>query len=56
MACGEAVTAFGGSVFARVVGIGRKFREMKCYEIAPVSNNPVLVYLGQPVLGMRKSD
>jgi acyl-CoA dehydrogenase len=50
-----AVTAFGGSAFAREVGIERKFRETKLLEIAPVSNNLVLAYLGQHVLGMPKS-
>ena len=54
-AANAAVTAFGGSAFAREVGIERKFRETKLYEIAPVSNNLVLAFLGQHVLGMPKS-
>jgi acyl-CoA dehydrogenase len=54
-AANAAVTAFGGSAFAREIGIERKFRETKLYEIAPVSNNLVLAYLGQHVLGMPKS-
>jgi len=54
-AANAAVTAFGGSAFAREVGLERKFRETKLLEIAPVSNNLVLAYLGHHVLGMPKS-
>ena len=50
-----AFTAFGGNAFAREYGIERKFRETKLLEIAPVSNNLVLAYLGQRVLGMPRS-
>lgn len=54
-AANAAVTAFGGNAFAREFGIERKFRETKLLEIAPVSNNLVLAYLGQRVLGMPRS-
>jgi acyl-CoA dehydrogenase len=50
-----AVTAFGGNAFAREFGIERKFRETKLLEIAPISNNLVLAYVGQHVLGMPRS-
>ncbi len=50
-----AFTAFGGNAFAREFGIERKFRETKLLEIAPVSNNLVLAFLGQRVLGMPRS-
>jgi acyl-CoA dehydrogenase len=50
-----AFTALGGNAFAREFGVERKFRETKLLEIAPVSNNLVLAYLGQRVLGMPRS-
>jgi acyl-CoA dehydrogenase len=50
-----AVTAFGGNAFAAEYDVERKYRESKLYEIAPVSNNLVLAYLGQRVLGMPRS-
>lgn len=45
----------GGYGFAAEYDVERKFREAKLFEIAPVSNNLVLAYLGQRVLGMPKS-
>jgi acyl-CoA dehydrogenase len=54
-AANAAMTAYGGNGFASEFGIERKFRETKLFEIAPVSNNLVLSYLGQRVLGMPKS-
>ncbi|MDA8266182.1 MAG: acyl-CoA/acyl-ACP dehydrogenase [Actinomycetota bacterium] len=54
-AANAAITAFGGNGFASEYAIERKFRETKLLEIAPVSNNLVLSYLGQRVLGMPKS-
>jgi acyl-CoA dehydrogenase len=35
--------------------IERKLRETNLFEVAPVSNNLVLAYLGQNVLGMPRS-
>ncbi len=35
--------------------VERKFRETRLYSMAPVSNNLVLAYLGQHVLGMPRS-
>lgn len=54
-AANACMTAFGGSGFATEHDIERKFREAKLLEIAPVSNNLVLAYLGQRVLGMPRS-
>lgn len=54
-AANAAMTAFGGNGFATEYDIERKFRETKLLEVAPVSNNLVLAYLGQRVLGMPKS-
>ncbi|HVB05247.1 MAG TPA: acyl-CoA dehydrogenase family protein [Acidimicrobiales bacterium] len=50
-----AVTAFGGSAFMVENDIERKLRETNLFEVAPVSNNLVLAYLGQNVLGMPRS-
>src|SRR5215467_12735936 len=50
-----AMHAFGGNAFAAEYDIERKFRETKLLEIAPVSNNLVLAYLGQHVLGLPRS-
>ncbi|HLV59552.1 MAG TPA: acyl-CoA dehydrogenase family protein [Natronosporangium sp.] len=54
-AANAAMTAYGGNAFAREYDVERKFRETKLLEIAPVSNNLVLSYLGQRALGMPKS-
>jgi acyl-CoA dehydrogenase len=54
-AANAAMTAFGGNGMAREYDIERKFRETKLLEIAPVSNNLVLAYLGQHVLKMPRS-
>lgn len=54
-AANAAITAYGGNGFACEFAIERKFRETKLFEIAPVSNNLVLSFLGQRVLGMPKS-
>jgi acyl-CoA dehydrogenase len=45
----------GGFGFAEEYDVERKFRETRLYKIAPVSNNLVLAYLGQHVLGMPRS-
>ena len=54
-AANACMAAFGGNGFASEYDIERKFREAKLLEIAPVSNNLVLAYLGQRVLGMPRS-
>ncbi len=45
----------GGFGFAAEYDIERKFRETRLYKVAPVSENLVLAYLGQHVLGMPRS-
>jgi acyl-CoA dehydrogenase len=45
----------GGFGFAREYDVERKFRETRLYSVAPVSNNLVLAYLGQHVLGLPRS-
>jgi acyl-CoA dehydrogenase len=45
----------GGFGFAREYDIERKFRETRLYSVAPVSNNLVLAYLGEHVLGLPRS-
>ncbi|MCH7912845.1 MAG: acyl-CoA/acyl-ACP dehydrogenase [Deltaproteobacteria bacterium] len=48
-------TTHGGYGFSVDYDVERKFRETRLLTIAPVSNNLVLAYLGQHVLGMPKS-
>jgi acyl-CoA dehydrogenase len=45
----------GGYGFASEYDVERKFRETRLLLVAPVSNNLVLAYLGQNVLGMPRS-
>ena len=45
----------GGFGFAQELDVERKFRETRLYSVAPLSNNLVLAYLGQHVLGMPRS-
>jgi acyl-CoA dehydrogenase len=45
----------GGVGFAVEYDVERKFRETRLYTVAPVSNNLVLAYLAQHVLGLPRS-
>jgi alkylation response protein AidB-like acyl-CoA dehydrogenase len=54
-AANAALDAYGGYGFAREFDVERKFRETRLLLTAPVSNNLVLAYLGQNVLGMPRS-
>mgnify|MGYP001294806150 CR=1 FL=1 len=45
----------GGFGFAADYDVERKFRETRLYLVAPVSNNLVLAYVGQHVLGLPRS-
>jgi len=49
------LNTYGGYGFARDYDVERKFRETRLLTTAPVSNNLVLAFLGQNVLGMPKS-
>ena len=54
-AANACLTTYGGYGFARDYDVERKFRETRLFSVAPVSNNLVLAFLGQNVLGMPKS-
>src|SRR6266487_3150834 len=54
-AANACLDAHGGFGFAEEYDVERKFRETRLYSIAPVSNNLILAYLGQHVLGMPRS-
>jgi acyl-CoA dehydrogenase len=45
----------GGFGFAAEYDIERKFRETRLYQVAPVSTNLILSFLGEHVLGMPRS-
>ena len=46
---------YGGFGFAKEYDVERKFRETRLYQIAPISTNLILSYIGQHVLGMPRS-
>ena len=50
-----ALDTHGGYGFAAEYDVERKFWETRLYKVAPVSNNLVLAFLGEKVLGMPKS-
>jgi acyl-CoA dehydrogenase len=54
-AANACLDAHGGWGFAEEYDVERKFRETRLYTIAPVSNNLILAYIGQHVLGMPRS-
>jgi acyl-CoA dehydrogenase len=54
-AANACVTAHGGYAYAAEFDVERKFRETRLMMTAPVSNNLVLAYVGQHVLGMPRS-
>ena len=49
------VQTHGGFGFAEEYDVERKLRETRLYQIAPISTNLVLAYVGQHVLGMARS-
>ncbi|MFQ5409370.1 MAG: acyl-CoA dehydrogenase family protein [Anaerolineales bacterium] len=49
------MSVHGGYGFAREFDIERKFREARLYRTAPVTNDLILAYLGNKVLGMPRS-
>jgi alkylation response protein AidB-like acyl-CoA dehydrogenase len=55
LAGNAAVDTHGGFGFAQEYDIERKFRETRLYQVAPISNNLVLAYIGHHVLGMPRS-
>lgn len=50
-----AMQTFGGFAFAKEYEIERKWRETRLYQIAPISTNLILAYVGQHVLGMPRT-
>jgi alkylation response protein AidB-like acyl-CoA dehydrogenase len=55
-AAGEVcIQTHGGYGFAEEYDIERKYRETRLYQVAPVSSNLILSYIGTHVLGMPKS-
>jgi alkylation response protein AidB-like acyl-CoA dehydrogenase len=46
---------YGGLGFAREYDIERKFRETRLYQVAPISTNLILSFIGEHVLGLPRS-
>jgi acyl-CoA dehydrogenase len=55
MAANACVDTHGGLGFAQEYDIERKFRETRLYQVAPISSNMILAFVGQNVLGMPRS-
>ncbi|BBK32444.1 alkylation response protein AidB-like acyl-CoA dehydrogenase [Stella humosa] len=49
------VQTHGGYGFAEEYDVERKFRESRLYQVAPISTNLILAYLGEHVLGLPRS-
>ncbi len=49
------VQTHGGFGFAAEYDVERKFRETRLYQVAPISTNLILAYLGEHVLGLPRS-
>jgi len=49
------VQTHGGYGFAEEFDVERKFREARLYQVAPISTNLILAYLGEHVLGLPRS-
>jgi acyl-CoA dehydrogenase len=54
-AANACLDAHGGYGFVDEYDVERKFRETRLYQVAPVSNNLVLAYVGTHVLGLPRS-
>ncbi len=54
-AANACIQTHGGFGFAEEYDIERKFRETRLYQVAPISTNLILAYLGEHVLGMPRS-
>ncbi len=55
LAANAAMDAFGGYGMSVEYGIERKFREARLFLVAPISNNLILSFVGEHVLGMPRS-
>ena len=49
------VQTYGGYAFDNKYGVERKFRQTRLYQVAPISTNLIVSYIGQHVLGMPRS-
>ena len=49
------IQTHGGFGFAREYDVERKFREARLYQVAPISTNLILSYVGEHILGMPRS-
>ncbi len=54
-AANVAVQTYGGFGFAEEYDVERKFRETRLYQVAPISTNLILAYVGEHVLGLPRS-
>jgi acyl-CoA dehydrogenase len=54
-AANACLQTFGGFGFAAEYDVERKFRETRLYQIAPISTNLILSYIGEHVLSMPRS-
>jgi acyl-CoA dehydrogenase len=54
-AANVAVQTHGGFGFAEDYDVERKFRETRLYQVAPISTNLILAYVGEHVLGLPRS-
>jgi acyl-CoA dehydrogenase len=54
-AANACLQTFGGFGFAEEYDIERKFRETRLYQVAPISTNLILSYIGEHILGMPRS-
>ena len=54
-AANACLQTFGGFGFAAEYDVERKFRETRLYQVAPISTNLILSYLGEHVLGLPRS-
>jgi acyl-CoA dehydrogenase len=50
-----ALQTFGGFGFAAEYDIERKLRETRLYQVAPISTNLILTYVGERILGLPRS-
>ena len=54
-AANACLQTYGGFGFAAEYDVERKFRETRLYQVAPISTNLILAYIGEHVLGMPRS-
>jgi acyl-CoA dehydrogenase len=54
-AANVAVQTYGGFGFAEEYDVERKFRETRLYQVAPISTNLILTFIGEHVLGLPRS-